>query len=283
MDLTVRETLVHATNLLKEITDTPELDARILLEKASGLSHVQIIIKSEEILSSDIVIKYNQLIKRRVEREPIAHIIGEKEFYSRLFKVTKDTLIPRADTETLVDVTINYINTLSFKPTVLDLCTGTGCIGITIKAETSAAVTLADISKKALEVAAFNSKTLLNNETELIETNLLEKCKIYDIIVTNPPYLTKQWCDETSEEVKREPILALEGFGNDGLDLIRDIAKEAKHHLSGNHSALFIECDYRQTTEVKNILIANNFEEVKIYKDLAGKERVVGGILCTNK
>jgi release factor glutamine methyltransferase len=277
MDKTVREILVQATTSLKNVTDTPRLEARILLERATGFSHVQIITKSEEPISSDSYYAFQNLLNRRINHEPIAYILGEKEFYGRNFKVTSDTLIPRADTETLVEIAINYINTLDYKPNVLDLCTGTGCVGISIQAETNCTMSLADIDKNALEVAKYNVNTLLNDKTAIILTNLFSNCNIYDIIVSNPPYLTHEWCEMASEEVKKEPILALEGFSEDGLSLIRKIIKDAPAHLSGKNSALFIECDYRQTEAVKQIMIDNGFIDTRIHKDLNGKERVVGG------
>lgn len=277
MDNTVRDILVQATTSLKNITDTPRLEARILLERATGLSHVQIITKSEETISSDSYYLFKEMLNRRINHEPIAYILGEKEFYGRIFKVTKDTLIPRPDTEILVEVAINYINSLNYKPNVLDLCTGTGCVGISIQAETDCKMSLADIDLNVLEVAKYNDNRLLNNKTTIIHTNLYSNCKIYDIIVSNPPYLTKEWCDNVSEEVKMEPILALEGFSDDGLSLIRKIVNDALLHLSGNNSALFIECDYRQTKAVKQLMCDAGFIDTRIHQDLNGKERVVGG------
>ena len=121
-------------------------------------------------------------------------------------------------------------------------------------------------------------QNLSNKKISLIESNLLNNCKNYDIIVTNPPYLTKQWCDEVSNEVKKEPLLALEGFGSDGLNTIRAIVSQAKNHLLGHCSAIFLECDSRQCTEVENILANNGFKEIETIKDLANRDRVVKGI-----
>jgi release factor glutamine methyltransferase len=282
MSKTVREILVQAIAALKGISSTPSLDARILLEKATGLSHVQIITKSEENISSDSYLIFKELLEKRISQIPMAYILGTKEFYGRDFKVNESTLIPRPDSETLVELVISYIRGLNFKPSVLDLCTGTGCIGLSIALECDCDMSLADISKDALEVASYNNSHLYDNKSQIIQTNLLEKCGKYDIIVSNPPYLTREWCENVSEEVQKEPLLALEGFGDDGLSLIRDIVKDSKDHLNNGSGAIFFECDYRQTQEVKNILEANNFKEVKIYKDLNNKERVVGGILCMN-
>jgi release factor glutamine methyltransferase len=279
MKRTVKQILFEATNKLRSITDTPSLDASVIFTKVTNLSKVQQITQDSLLIDKETENKFNELINRRLNYEPVAYIIEEKEFYGRPFKVTKDTLIPRADTETLIEEVIKYSKTLDYNPEILDLCTGSGCIGITLANEiTPKSITLSDISKEALEVAKINAKKLSKAKINIIESNLLEKCKKYDIIVSNPPYLTKQWCEEVSNEVKKEPILALEGFGNDGLDIIRAIVYDAKNHLNGYHSAIFFECDSRQCSKVKELLEANSFKNVSIIKDLANKDRVVKGI-----
>lgn len=279
MKRTVKQIVFEATNKLRSITDTPSLDASVIFTKVTNLSKVQQITQDSLLIDKETENKFNELINRRLNYEPVAYIIEEKEFYGRPFKVTKDTLIPRADTETLIEEVIKYSKTLDYNPEILDLCTGSGCIGITLANEiTPKSITLSDISKEALEVAKINAKKLSKAKINIIESNLLEKCKKYDIIVSNPPYLTKQWCEEVSNEVKKEPILALEGFGNDGLDIIRAIVYDAKNHLNGYHSAIFFECDSRQCSKVKELLEANSFKNVSIIKDLANKDRVVKGI-----
>ncbi len=279
MVLTVQQLLIEATNKLRSITDTPSLDASILFSEATNLNKVQQITLSDIPLDEEKQKAFEDLIKRRLNFEPIAYIIGEKEFYGRSFKVTRETLIPRADTETLIEAVLEHVKTLNYKPTLLDLCTGTGCIGITLAIElNSDQITLSDISYDALKVAKNNCTNLFEKNINIMESNLLEKCNKYDIIVSNPPYLTKQWCEETSREVKKEPILALEGFGNDGLDIIRDIIKESKKHLNANKSAIFFECDSRQCSTVKEVLEQYNFSNIEIIKDLANRQRVVKGI-----
>lgn len=276
MSKTVREILVQAKAYLKDISSTPSLDARILMEKATGFSHAQIITKSEEEISSDSYLLFTQLLEKRISNTPMAYILENKEFYGHDFKVSEATLIPRPDTETLVEVALSYIKQLQYKPSILDLCTGTGCVGLSIALESDCNMSLADISTEALEIASYNNIKLYDNKAKLIQTNLLDNCDKYDIIVSNPPYLTKKWCEEVSNEVKKEPILALEGFGEDGLLLIKKIIKDAPNHLNNTGGAIIFECDYRQTNSLKDILELNNFVDVTIYKDLNGKERVVG-------
>lgn len=279
MNKTIKELLIESNNKLRSITDTPSLDASLLLEKATGLNKINQIINDNKIISEEEANTFNLLLNKRMNHEPIAYILGYKEFYSRNFKVTKNTLIPRPDTEILVEQVINYINTLDYSPDLLDLCTGTGCVGLSIALEAEIKeLTLSDISEKALEVAKYNSENLYTKKVNLLKSNLLNKCAKYDIIVSNPPYLTKQWCDILDEDVKKEPILALEGFGDDGLDLIREIIKSSKTHFKGEKNAIFLECDSRQCNTVKTILIDNNFKDIEIIKDLGNRDRVVKGI-----
>lgn len=279
MKKTVQTLLTEAINKLRSITDTPSLDASLLFEAATKLNKVKQITYNNLEIDKQEQELFHQLLQRRLNFEPIAYIIGKKEFYGRDFKVNKNTLIPRPDTETIVESVIDYVKTLQFKPSILDLCTGSGCIGITLAIELdSDNITLSDLSKEALEVAKLNARTLCNKTIDIIESNLLINCKKYDIIVSNPPYLTKQWCEEVSKEVKKEPLLALEGYGDDGLDIIRKIIKQSKDHLTGNNSAIFFECDSRQCKTVKTLLEKSGFNNIEIIKDLANQDRIVKGI-----
>jgi release factor glutamine methyltransferase len=279
MGKTVSQLLIQATNKLRSITDTPSLDASLLFEEATGLNKVKQITYNTLEIDDDKISYFNTLIERRLNSEPIAYILEKKEFYSREFKVNKHTLIPRPDTETIIEEVNSYINSLDFEPKVLDLCTGSGCIAITLALENDLnEISLSDISPEALEVAKYNANKLYSKKINIIESNLLENCDKYDIIVSNPPYLTRQWCEEVSDEVKKEPILALEGFGEDGLDLIRKIIIQSKNHLIGHHSAIFFECDSRQCEKVKELLKEANFINIEIIKDLANKDRIVKGI-----
>lgn len=276
---TVKELLNNGNNIIRSISDTPYLDVSLLFEKATSLNKIQQITNPDLEIEKNKIDKFNELLSRRLNHEPIAYILGEKEFYSHPFKVTKDTLIPRADTETLVEQAIKYINNNLSNADLLDLCTGSGCVGLSIALETNLnSLTLSDISDNALDVAKENSKNLYKKNINIIKSNLLENCKTYDIIVTNPPYLTKKWCEEVSLDVKKEPLLALEGFGDDGLDIIRLIISTSKYHFKNNKGAIFIECDSRQCNTVKEILLNNNFKEIEIFKDLSNKDRVVKGI-----
>lgn len=265
------------------ITGTPDLEARLLMEKATSLSQVQQILHSDKTLSQEEVLMLKGLLSQRLGSRPMAYILGYKEFYGRPFFVDERTLIPRPDTETLVEVALAHARNRPERLSIIDVCTGSGCVGVTIACELGYDVVLSDISCDALEVAQANAVSLVGHMLPAIQGDLLSThCDKYDIIVSNPPYLTQKWCEEVSDDVKKEPRLALEGFGHDGLLLIRALVAQSASRLSDG-GALMMECDYRQVPEVKRLLHASGFDRVKSAYDLSGKERVVWGIHnCTN-
>jgi len=183
----------------------------------------------------------------------------------------------------LVEVALSYARNCGKKLSIIDVCTGSGCIGITLACELGYDVHLSDISLDALEVAKSNALQLVGHELPTIQGNLLSThCDKYDIIVSNPPYLTREWCEAVTDEVKREPLLALEGFESDGLCIIRALVEQSTSRLQDG-GALMMECDYRQVEAVKKIMLSCGFGKVKSEYDLTGRERVVWGIHnCTN-
>lgn len=265
------------------ITDTPELEARLLIKKATSLSQVEQILHPDRALDENQVILLERMLTERLHSRPMAYILGSKEFYGRSFYVDERTLIPRPDTETLVDTALSYARKRKEKLSIIDVCTGSGCVGISIACELGYDVHLSDISSDALEVARTNALALVGHELPTSQGNLLSTLPDkYDIIVSNPPYLTALWCDEVDAGVKREPRLALEGFGPDGLDLIRTLVEQSASALR-DKGALMMECDYRQVAEVREIMLASGFIQVQSECDLTGRERVVWGIYnCTN-
>ena len=265
------------------ITDTPELEARLLIKKATSLSQVEQILHPDRALDENQVLLLERMLTERLHSRPMAYILGSKEFYGRCFYVDERTLIPRPDTETLVDTALSYARKRKEKLSIIDVCTGSGCVGISIACELGYDVHLTDISSDALEVARTNALALVGHELPTSQGNLLSTLPDkYDIIVSNPPYLTALWCDEVDAGVKREPRLALEGFGPDGLDLIRTLVEQSASALR-DKGALMMECDYRQVAEVREIMLASGFIQVQSECDLTGRERVVWGIYnCTN-
>jgi len=253
------------------------LEASIFIENVTGLDKGKQILYSTKELTKDEERAIDNLTKKRCEHIPTAYLLGRKEFFGRSFKVTPAVLIPRPDTETLVECCINYLEGRK-NAKVLDLCTGSGCVGISIAAETKAEVTLSDISPEALEIAKENTKALLEGKATLMLSDLFERIDgKFDVIATNPPYLEDAWWDEVTEEVRKEPEKAFLGFGPDGLSLIRKIIKEAPTHLEED-GLLALECDFRQTEECAILMKTAGFKEILILKDLGGLERVVRGV-----
>lgn len=282
---TIQAWKVETVALLRAagLGSTCNLDARLLLQKATGLDQARQILLYDRQLTESQREALASIRDERLRHKPMAYILGRKEFFGRDFLVDERTLIPRPDTETLIEAVIKFSKKRYHAPSLIDVCTGSGCIGITLALELGAEVTLCDISEGALAVAAENAKRLLSKPVTILQGNLLSPAdKNYDIIVSNPPYLTAAWCDEVSQEVRWEPRLALEGFHEDGLALIRTLVDESVNHLASG-GALFLECDYRQAKEVASLLASRRFSDVSIERDLSGRDRVVWGVLaCTN-
>ncbi len=266
-----------------EVSTSEALDCMLLLCRATGLTKEQIYARPTAGLTSEARALFETLLQRRCAAEPMAYILGEREFYGRVFQVDSRVLIPRPDTETLVEQALDLI-ARGTEAKVLDLCTGSGCIGITIAAERpEATVVLADISYEAIEVATTNVTNLLDTTVELVQGNLFESLpnRRFHMIITNPPYLASEWYQTTAAQVKREPYLALVGGGEEGLDLIRTIVDEAPGHLEPG-GALLIECDDRQNNTVACLMEKAGFTSVSSSHDLAGCRRIVWGRLpCT--
>ena len=215
--------------------------------------------------------------EQRINHVPLAYIFGESEFCGRRFKVTADTLIPRQDTEVVVEDAVSRISKWQKKSgkkaTVLDMGTGSGAIAITIQKETGADVLGTDISEEALKVAAENADRL-KSKTKFLNSNLFSKLKgnTFDFIVSNPPYVETKVFDTLEPEVRlHEPKLALDG-GEDGLDFYRKIIKAAPKHLNAGGTIIF-EIGYNQAKEVSSLL-EKDFEDVEILKDYGGNPRV---------
>lgn len=265
------------------ITETPELEARLLMEKATSLTQVEQILHPDKTLDESELSILDSMLAERLGSRPMAYILGYKEFYGRSFLVDERVLIPRPDTETLVEVALLHARQRDEKLRIIDVCTGSGCVGITLACELGYDVALSDISLDALDVAKVNALQLVGHPLPTIQDNLLSTLPDkYDIIVSNPPYLTREWCEEVSDDVKREPRLALEGFGLDGLDLIRALVEQSTSSLQDG-GALMMECDYRQVDEIRILMQASGFSMIMSENDLSGRERVVWGIHnCTN-
>ena len=236
-----------------------------------------------ECLDEKLVEDYLQVVELRGNHIPLQHITKTQEFMGMTFNVNENVLIPRQDTEVLVE---KALSVMKAGDQVLDMCTGSGCIAISIAKLKDVSVTAVDISPKALEVARGNADKLAVSNVKFVESNLFEKlkedstsknCKKYDIIVSNPPYIKSLDVEDLMIEVKdHEPRLALDG-DEDGLKFYRTITMEANEFLkSGGYLMYEIGCD--QAEDLRMIMEENGFKDIEIIKDLAGLDRVCVGI-----
>jgi len=256
-------------------------EARIILTYATGLSSTEQITRAKELMKNEDFREYEKRIYARIEGMPLQYIVGMQEFMGLPFRVNPSVLIPRLDTEILVEQVLDVVEAKGLqRPEVLDLCTGSGAIGISIASKVPGAiVTMADVSEAALRTAMANAS--LNGVSRRCIFTLgnmfdaVPEDKVYDIIVCNPPYIESDVIDTLSVEVKdHEPRAALDG-GKDGLDFYRVIANEASMHLkSGGTLALEIGSD--QAVAVKRLLNrAKTYEGTRVVRDLAHLDRAV--------
>ena len=254
------------------VSDEADIEAAILLEFVCNTERGDLFSHPERLLSEDEEKKYFSLIERRNEKEPVQYITGKTYFYGLEFFCDKSVLIPRFDTEVLVE---EVIKRAPKNCELLDLCTGSGCIAICVKNEREdIAVSASDISKEALLVAEKN-KDRYNLDIKLIQSDLFENIdKKFDIIVSNPPYIPTKVISGLEDKVKDfEPKGALDG-GEDGLDFYKEIAKEAVNYLK-DESILIMEIGFDQGEDVSDILHDNGYKNIEVIKDLNGLDRVV--------
>lgn len=228
-----------------------------------------------EHFSTEEMSKIMDAVKKRLKHIPLGYIFGKSYFYGREFKVDENVLIPRLDTEILIEKICDDIRSSHEKPSVLDIGTGSGAIAITIQKETEADVFAVDVSKKAIEIASYNAKSLEAN-VEFAQSDLFENVKgKFDFIVSNPPYIETSVIETLDDEVKlNEPILALDG-GNDGLDFYRKIVQHAPKFLNIG-GKLYFEIGYNQADALKD-LMKDDFKNIEVFKDYGNNDRVVVG------
>lgn len=279
----IKDILTKANSILKEngIEDS-NLKARILLSDLLGKNKEYLMIHDNEEIEDGLSNIFFEKIERLKNHEPLQYVINKQEFMGFEFYVDKNVLIPQPDTENLVEEVILLTDFLrkneKTELRILDMCTGSGAIAISIsKLIRNCLVYASDISKDALKIAEENSS---RNQANVLffESDLFEKIsKLYkfDIIVSNPPYIESNTINTLSEEVQNEPILALDG-GENGLDFYRKIVKEAKKYLNPNGYLAF-EIGYNQRVEVEKILEENGYKNIYSRKDLAGNDRIVVG------
>lgn len=278
------------------------LEVRLLLQESFSLNTASYLLRKKESLckadrenveaagieQTEILGKLHSFFEnfeKRRRRIPLAQILGRQSFYGLDFFVNEDVLIPRADTECLVDLVLEDYADLakqagSSSLNILDLCTGSGCIGISVaKHLPYQELLLADLSEKALAVAKKNAEKHLGENVTLLQSDLLTEVrgKKFSLLLSNPPYIVSRVIPSLDREVSEyEPKMALDG-GEDGLVFYRRIAKEAKAVLLPG-ARLYLEIGYDQGESVKDIFQKEGYEAVEVFPDLAGNPRVLRGI-----
>ena len=251
------------------------IDSELLLAKVLDKSREEILINLDQNIEKNKTLKFKKYLKRRSKNEPIAYILGEKEFWSKKFKVTKDTLIPRPETELLVDKLLDIFK--NKKISILDIGTGSGCIILSLlNSLKKSSGTGIDISKKAILIAKKNAhKYNLQSRVKLINKSYENIFNTkFDLIVSNPPYIERKDLKNLSDDIKRyEPRIALDG-GNDGLDLIKKVIYKSRNILK-TKGTLALEIGNEQIKKVSKILSNNNFRIRYLIKDFSENVRCV--------
>jgi release factor glutamine methyltransferase len=259
--------------LLKNAPLDP-LETRILLSHALGLTRVQLITRSEHVFTADETQRLSALFQRRIDGEPIAYIVGEREFFGLSFDVGPDVLIPRPETELLVELALQHLPQAG---RVLDMGTGSGAIAVAIAhARPDAKVMAVDVSEAALAVARRNAARHGANVV-FLQSDWYQALadQQYDLIVANPPYIVRDDAHLSQGDLRFEPIGALTDHA-DGLSALRTIIGGARNRLAPG-GWLMMEHGYDQASRVRGLLAAQGFAEVQSWKDLASIERVSGG------
>lgn len=276
--MTIKELLNQGTIMLKnEDVDGPKNKARAILQYTLKKSKEYTIIYDTKEVTQKQRDEFVKNIKRLISGEPLQYITGVQEFMKINFIVTKDVLIPQPDTEILVEEAIKIANRLD-NPLILDLCTGSGAIAVSLaKNVPNAKIVATDISKKALEIARQNAKLngVLNN-IDFIESNLFDKIKNikFDIIVSNPPYIETDEIKKLPKDVRQEPTIALDG-GKDGLDFYRKIFAKGNEYLN-RQGYLCVEIGYNQKEAVRKIIEKKErYVQTYCIKDLCQNDRVI--------
>jgi release factor glutamine methyltransferase len=251
-------------------SDTPRLDAEVLLCHVLGVTRSYLYAWSDKIITTNQYNKFQQLLEHRIKGVPIAYILGNKEFWSLNLQVSENTLIPRPETELLVELVLARLD-IDSQAKVIDLGTGSGAIALAIaKERVNCNVIATDKSTTALAIAKKNAKNLGLERVKFLQNDWLNNLGVADIIVSNPPYIAAAYPHLS----QHEPRTALVS-GNDGLSDIRTIIAQAPKHLTKG-GCLLLEHGYDQAAAVRGLL--KKFQSVETYQDLAGLDRVTVGV-----
>lgn len=281
--VTIGELYTNLKSVLRLMNiDTYAFEAKLIIEKAFDSELPRILMNRDSAVPESILDNIQDMTEKRKKGFPIQYILGEWEFYGYKFKVGEGVLIPRQDTETLIDYVLDICCKNNIKsPKIIDLCSGTGCIAIALKKEMpDSEIYALENSGIALEYLEYNAK--LNQadikimEADVLEDKYTDNFKDFDIIVSNPPYLTRQDMRELQPEVRFEPITALYA-GEDGLYFYQRITPLWKKILKFGGMIVY-EIGMNQHESVSDILKSNNFNQTEFIKDTAGIIRVVSGV-----
>jgi release factor glutamine methyltransferase len=256
--------------------DTPMLDATLLLTEALGTSKERVLASLPEPLDPELWERYCGLLDLRCAGQPVSYIRRKKEFFSLEYYVDPRVLVPRPDTEVLVEEALRLLETRPLIQKVHDVCTGSGCVAVSLKHSfPTVKVSGSDISGEALQVAAANARRLLpNDRIRLYRSDLLSRVPgRYDMITANPPYLTDGEVENMEKIGWPEPALALRG-GVDGTDLLRRLIRSAPRKLRKG-GTLLLEAAPPQMDLLRRELAARGYSEIAVVQDLAGRDRVI--------
>ncbi|MFO0564134.1 MAG: peptide chain release factor N(5)-glutamine methyltransferase [Polyangiaceae bacterium] len=279
---TVQRVLSWATEDFRARSfESPRLDAELLLSESIGLDRVRLIIEAKRPLSPAELAKFRELIKRRRSGEPVAYILGRREFFGLVFRVDSRVLIPRPDTEALVEVALERTRSHSMYGRMLDLCTGSGAVAVAFaKQRPTWRVTASDVSADALQLAQENALRLGTIfgmsfcAGDLFAALAAEQR--FELVTANPPYIPDAELQAISREIREfEPALALVG-GPDGLDVVRRVVAGSRAVLEPG-GVLAVEVHYDQAGRVRQLLEAEGFSSIETRRDYGGHERVVSG------
>jgi release factor glutamine methyltransferase len=280
--MTIQQVLVQAKEILMSITDNPVLEAELLLAHVLDKPRSYLYAWPEEALPDESIPYFVHCLKRRCQLEPIAYITGCREFWSLALSVSNDTLIPRPETELLVEAVLNLVPHHHTEMTVADLGTGSGAIALALGYERSKwQICAVDASESALAIARNNAQKLALKNISFYQGNWCTAlpCTGFDVIVSNPPYIGEAEWERYADGLAFEPRSALVS-GQDGLDAIREIGQSAKRYLKP-FGYVLVEHGFLQGTAVRTIFAAAGYGEIHSIHDLSGNERVTIGRVLT--
>lgn len=280
--MTIRKALLMAQAALAQMprmldTSEAKLEAQLLLQHVLNVNRAWLIAHENDALQANEHTNFTALLNRRLQGEPVAHILGYREFYGLNLMVTADTLIPRPDTETLVETALAKIS-LQQAAYILDLGTGTGAVALAIASKRpQTQVTAVDASQAALHVAIENAKNLNITNVHFIPSNWFTALgqQKFDVIVSNPPYIEQEDAHLNQGDLRFEPVSAL-ASGQDGLDDIRKIIDDCLIHLEPQ-GWLMLEHGYNQARQVADLMSHTGLVDIETIKDLGGNYRVTIG------